>query len=182
MTDGALDLLVLILCLAILIPIGAGTIIPLVDEYNISQNVEIGDKTSPVLKGELNATNYDANLTALEVVLTTQVQDYCMPKPRKLSIPNPNCPNEANHFKTPEEAVNIGGGGCYDKALKDTPNCKDTIVIDIDSMYRPDILAYGNLVYTALNTTYKFPKYYIEVSYGRDDVEGDESYRIHKAE
>lgn len=180
MSDGVLDLVVFILCLAILIPIGLGSIIPIAKEYNISQNVDIGDKSVPEVVGTSNKTDYDAKLDIYETVLTTQIQDYSMPRPRKLSVPNPNCPNEKNHFRTSAEAVNIGGGGCYDVASGGTPSCQDTLVIDITSTYKPDVLSYGNLVYTALNNTYKFDKYEIELSYGRHDLEGDESYRIVK--
>ena len=188
MHDGALDLVVLILCLAVLIPFGVKAVIPVTNEIITESNNEvIGDKTVQKVEGIKTEDDYDMSMDIFEVVLTTQVQDYCMPYPRLLTIPSSTCPSEKYHYYTPSECANFddasANAGCFNGIGY---TCTDTIIIDIDSMYKPDVMAYGSLVYKALSTNYINDRYVIEYSYGRKgiqngvSVENKESYRIHK--
>lgn len=187
MNDGALDLVVLLLCLAFLTPFGINAIIPLTNEIVAESSETIGDKSVPKVEGVLVEDAYDGTMDLFEVVLTTQVQDYCMPYPRLLTIPNQNCPSEKYHYYTRSECANFddapSGAGCF---TGNGYSCTDTIIIDIDSMYKPDIMSYGSLVYTALKNEYTSDRYTIDYSYGRQGdqsgvaVESKESYRVHK--
>lgn len=89
MTDGILDLLVLIALLGVVLAIGFGILVPLsMDSAN--QPMDLVDKTASSLEyynstGESNA-GYYGGMTKAEVMLSTQVQDYGMPNPRTIEV------------------------------------------------------------------------------------------------
>lgn len=88
MTDGILDLLSMILVLAIVVAIGFGLILPLVDTELMGYNEDINDKSIIVESKNNYTVGEKAGLSAEELVLISQVQDEGMPKPRTFSINN----------------------------------------------------------------------------------------------
>lgn len=201
MSDGALDLTVFLLCLAILIPFGVNAIVPLSKNIAIEAQEVVEDKSISSVEGYMIDEGYDGTLDIFEVILTTQVQDASMPYPRLLTIPNKNCPSEKYHYYTNAEVTVLrrsdpsipSNAGCLIStgSLNSGGNifsCVDTAVIGIDSMYKPDVMSYGALVYKGLNGSYNFNKYVIEYNYGRQGNQSNasynenakESYRIRK--
>lgn len=109
MVDGMLDIVAVVLILGIVFSVGFGVVIPLMDIEFMGYNDKIEDKsTTGVVKGyDLNTlleaekinnpTGYKNSdiykmipkkkeLTAPEVILTTQIQDFGMSSPKKIKI------------------------------------------------------------------------------------------------
>lgn len=86
MTDGILDLLAMILVLAIVVAIGFGLILPLMNTELMGYNDNITDKSIITESKNTYDVGTKKDLSAAELVLITQVQDEGMPKPRAFSI------------------------------------------------------------------------------------------------
>lgn len=88
MADDALDFLILILVLSVCVALGFGVVIPLLNDHNMGYQTELVDKSALQLSGsDQNDSTYDGTLSRKEVILMTQVQDYSMPYPRRLTTP-----------------------------------------------------------------------------------------------
>ena len=82
--EDMFDLLIFILLLGMSLGIGFSAIIPLTKDNIMYYSQELEDKTAMQFVGEDIESEYDTSLTRLEAVLMTQVQDYCMPLPRRI--------------------------------------------------------------------------------------------------
>ncbi len=88
MTDGILDLTVMVIVLAVVVAIAMGLIVPLVSQtYEDSRQMNY-DKTVYKSLGEtvISYGSYDGTMSKLEVILATQVMDWGMPEPRKIRV------------------------------------------------------------------------------------------------
>lgn len=92
MLDGVIDILEMICVLALVVAVGFGFIVPLVKSTNMHYDNNIQDKAmlldvedynSKIEKGYASSV---VTYTPREVALLTQIQDVCMPLPRKFNI------------------------------------------------------------------------------------------------
>jgi hypothetical protein len=186
--DNGLDLVVLIFCIALLIPFGINAVIPFTYQtFNDAREV-LGDKTIHTVEGAYVGDTFDNTVDIYEIILTLQVQDDCMQEPRLITVPNANCPSEKYHYYTKSECSKIKdapvGAGCY--LGGNSYSCKDSAMIDVTSVYKPDILNYSYELFDALNTSYVSDKYTLTYNYGRHGNQvnytqaSQESYRVQK--
>ena len=84
--DGMFDLLTFILVLGACLFIGFGIMGGMTKAA--SQTVALDDKTMPELRGDNIVVETDGSLSRLDAILMTQVQDYNMPYPRRLTTEN----------------------------------------------------------------------------------------------
>lgn len=85
--DDFLDLVAFLFLGGLVFSVAFGLILPMVyDTFNPTNEV-IADKTAPITKGYDNVySNYDGTMNIYEVILTTQVQDYELPSPKRYVI------------------------------------------------------------------------------------------------
>lgn len=92
MTDGMLDLVVMILILAVVISISMSLIMPALDSSKAMVEQTSYDKTVYKSEGEIVdlTAGYDGTLSRAEVLLTIQIIDWGMPEPRLLKVEDKN--------------------------------------------------------------------------------------------
>ncbi len=87
MTNGMIDLMIMVIILAVVIAVSMTLIMPLMHETYEDYTYVLSDKTVSNIKGEnvVPYGDYDGNLSKLEAILVTQIIDNGMPEPKRLS-------------------------------------------------------------------------------------------------
>ena len=85
MNDSMSDLLILIVTLGIVVGIGLGALLPLMDSDLMGYNENLDDKSVTQSFEDVGAAQYQGDMNILEAMLTLQVQDEKIPEPRVIT-------------------------------------------------------------------------------------------------
>ena len=86
MQDSALDFLIMVIILGVVLLIGFGVTVPLVEKSKQLQYQQTYDKTVGELNGDKAPEQYDGCLSCNEIALQTMGQTYFMPTPGFIMI------------------------------------------------------------------------------------------------
>ena len=143
MTDGILDITVLILVLGIVLGACFGFVIPIIDNTQMGFDESLDDKSATFMVEDKNSASYTGDMNIVECMLTLCVQDSKVPAPKVLDVVKVEDMVELSSYTSLDGLV-----------TPEVPKYKTMASVTFDGLFRNNIQLYCISVDKALKDVY----------------------------